>query len=173
MKLLVAVVLALVACSGAAVADSYHAVGNWHIRGSTSPFDDSVTVNMELYSLDRIRGRAGRNGKPRLYIRCQEGTTSAYITFASNFMSDVQDYGQVRYRLDQDGAVTKSMHASTDNMALGLWSDDTAIPFIEDMFGHEMMIVSATPYNASPQTMRFNVKKLEEAVQPLREACNW
>lgn len=170
---IVAAGFALAVCAQAVVADSYHAVGNWQIRSSTSPFDDSKTVTMELYSLDEIPDRIGRSGKPKLYLRCKENTTNAFITFAGNFMADIQGYGRVRYRLDSDAAVTKRMQVSTDNEALGLWSGGTAIPFIKDMFGHETMILSATPYNQSAYTMSFDVKKLEEAIKPLREACHW
>ncbi|WIX34703.1 type VI secretion system-associated protein TagO [Salinicola sp. JS01] len=148
-------------------------VSQWSVNESTSEFDDSKTVSVVLYSSDSIAKRFGGRDSATLALWCTENTTKAYFTFAGNFMADIQGYGRVRYRIDDEAAVTKSMDVSTDNESLGLWYGGSSIPFIKSMFGHDSMVVRVTPFNQSPITMKFPISGLEDAVKPLREACHW
>ena len=145
----------------------------WSVNTSTSPIDDSRTVVLMTDSTQPVRSRFGRPESATLIARCSENTTSMYLIFAGNHMTDIQSYGQVTTRVDDLKARTINMDSSTDNKALGLWRGGSSIPFLESMFGHDMLTVRATPFNESPITAQFPVTGLEEAIQPLRDACHW
>lgn len=145
----------------------------WQVSESVSPMDDSKTVNLHVESDEPIRGNFGGRETADIYIRCQEKTTSMYFVYAGNFLSSIQGYGEVTYRLDDHKPVTRSFEESTDNKALGLWNGGAAIPFIKGMLGKSVMTVRITPYNESPITTQFQVSGLEDAIKPLRAACGW
>ncbi|WP_217623013.1 type VI secretion system-associated protein TagO [Roseovarius sp. 217] len=146
--------------------------GQWTVTMEKSPIDDSENVYISLVSEDDITARFGSAGPMRIFIQCRENTTLFYVTFNDHFMSDHQ-HGKVTYRLDKNPAGDKNMKESTDHMALGLWSGGTSIPFIKQMFGHDKLLIRATPHSESPVTATFAISGVENAIEPLRENCNW
>lgn len=52
-------------------------------------------------------------------------------------------------------------------------SGGQTIPVIQEMFDAEQLTVRATPFNESTITVQFPIAGLQEAIEPLREACNW
>lgn len=145
----------------------------WIVKEEVSRIDDSKNVFLTVFSKDSIRARFGSPAPASLHIHCRENTTMLYIVMAGNFLSDIQDYGQVTYRIDTAPAGRTSMDVSTDNAALGLWSGRRSIPFIRSMFGGSNLLIRITPFNESTLTVDFPIQGLEEAIQPLRAACNW
>lgn len=145
----------------------------WRVSESTSEIDDSPRVILSVSSSDLIRDKFGRVGRGDLVLRCLENTTVLYVNFAGNFMSDHGSYGNVTYRIDDAEARTARMRESTNHESLGLWSGGASIPVIKRMFGHDTLIVRATPYNESPVTITFPISGLSEEIKPLREACHW
>ena len=144
----------------------------WIVSTSTSDLDDTKNVILRMESDTDIRGKYGNPGPMTIFLRCMENTTSIYFIFNDHFMSDHQ-YGRVTYRLDDKKAAKKNMKESTDNKALGLWQGGSAIPFIKRMFGHETILVQATPHSESAVKSTFFIAGLEQEIKPLREACNW
>jgi type VI secretion system protein VasI len=84
----------------------------------------------------------------------------------------VEGYGYVTLRLDSGTAFKKTMNESTDHHALGIWSPN-AVPFVKTLFGHDHLLVRATPYNGNALTSDFVIKGLDGAIKPLRSACKW
>jgi type VI secretion system protein VasI len=145
----------------------------WVPSITQSPLDDSTTVVLQRQSDDTVEVRFRDPFYPTLVIRCRENTTNVYISFGIIFMSDIQGYGTIDYRIDNLAPQKRNLRVSTNNTALGEWSGRGAIRWLEEMFGASTIFVRATPYNESPIEMRFNIKGLEQAVEPLREACSW
>lgn len=87
-------------------------------------------------------------------------------------MSSIQGKGRITYRLDTEQAKNRDFVESNNNMALGLWSGSSAIPFIKGMLGHEKLVIRATPFSDSTVTAQYDLSGLNEAIKPLREACN-
>ncbi|AMO78045.1 hypothetical protein PcP3B5_46530 [Pseudomonas citronellolis] len=148
-------------------------VSKWDVSESSSKMDDSKTVSLHLESNEPIQRRFGGSESADIYIRCQEKSTSMYFIYAGNFLSSIQGYGEVTYRVDDQKPVTREFEESTDNKALGLWNGGTAIPFIKRLFGKNLLTVRITPFNESPVTTQFQISGLEEAIKPLRAACGW
>ena len=147
--------------------------GDWSVEISESNFDDTAKAILSLTSTKTVRGRFGGTTSPKLYLRCEENTTSLFMFAGGHFLSDIQGYGRVDYRIDGKKAGQKNMKASTSNEALGLWSGGQAIPFIKEIMSGQTLLVRLTPYNESSLEFSFNINGLSEAVKPLRKACNW
>lgn len=146
--------------------------GDWLVRVETSQMDDSENVFLTLYSEEQTNCPY-KSGRHSIHMACRENETNMWIRFGECFMSSIQGKGRVTYRLDTEQAATRNFRESNNNMALGLWSGGTAIPFIKKMIGHDRMIIRATPFSDSTVTGEYNITGLVEAVQPLRDACNW
>ena len=147
--------------------------GKWVVTEDKSAFDDSRTVVLSLESEEPIRGQFGPPGPAVLHLRCMENTTVAYLWLNDLFLSDLQGYGVVDYRIDQRKASTMRTEGSTDNKALGLWAGNKSIPFIKEMLDGKSVAFRATPFNESPVEFAFDLTGLDVAVKPLREACAW
>lgn len=154
-------------------AESPTDTGRWQIKQDSSAFDDSRTVVLTLDSTEPIRGRFGGAGPASLILRCMENTTSVYLWLNGLYLTDIQGFGSVDYRIDDLKASSLRMGASTDNEALGLWNGGTAIPFAKELLEGERVVFRATPFNESPVEFSFEVSGLSAAILPLREACKW
>jgi len=149
------------------------ATGDWFVKQDRSAFDDTSTVVLSLQSTDTVRGQFGPPGPPAIYLRCMENTTVAYLWVNDLFLSDIQGFGTVDLRIDDQRADTVRMQGSTDNKSLGLWSGTSAIPFIKRLAEGQRVVFRVTPFNESPVEFGFTVAGLATAMEPLRKACGW
>ncbi|MGN7500167.1 type VI secretion system-associated protein TagO [Pseudomonas lactis] len=147
--------------------------GKWVVINEVSKIDDTKSVYLEVSSNEKIIKRSGGSDTATLTIRCRERKTALIITLAGEFLADVGGYGSVTYRIDNLKAKTQSFDASTNNASLGLWSGNESIPVIKSLFDHEVLVVRATPYNQSPETLTFPISELKSVIDPLRKACGW
>lgn len=147
--------------------------GAWIVRTDKSALDDSQSVFVSLDSTTILPGQYGGSGQPTLMLRCMENQTSAYLTMMDYFLSDIQGYGRVDYRVDERKAQHANMAVSTDNHAVGYWSGKAAIPFIKTLFDGKSAVFRLTPYNESPVEFSFELSGVETATMSLREACKW
>lgn len=148
-------------------------IGKWDVSETTSNFDDTRTVVLRLQADAEIRNKFGVVGFPTMIMRCKENTTSLYFIMAGEFLSDIQGFGQVEYRIDDRPAGQKDFKNSTDNQALGLWRGNAAIPFIKSILNGSKLRIRVTPFNGSPTEVTFSIDGAASAVVPLREACSW
>jgi len=147
--------------------------GRWIVTEDTSAFDDSRTVVLTIESNETIRGQFGGPGPATMFLRCKENRTVLYLWLNDLFLSDIQGFGVVDYRIDDQKAATARMESSTDNKALGLWDGGKSIPFLKKFMGGHRVVFRATPFNESPVEFSFDLTGLETAISPLREACSW
>lgn len=145
----------------------------WSVREEVSRVDDSRNVFLTVSSKEAVRSPFGRPASAELHIQCRENTTLLFVVLGGNFLSDIQGYGEVTYRIDTKPASRINMTVSTDNKALGLWSGGKSIPFIRSLFESSNLLIRITPYNQSAITVDFPTQGIEEAVKPLRSACKW
>lgn len=87
--------------------------------------------------------------------------------------SQYRSYGDVTYQLDDSEARVAHMTAGSDDRSLGLWTGNTAIPFIRELLGKSDLTVRMTPYSDDPVSAVFDLRGLEEAINPARKACGW
>lgn len=146
--------------------------GKWRVDIRKSPMDDSAMVVSSLTAEASFKAKFSEH-MPILMVRCMENKTSLILDFDGAFMSDIQGFGEVTFRTDKDKAVTRSLEASTDNNALGLWSGGAAIPAIKSLFGKTDLLIRFIPHSESPQTVSFKIENSEAATDPVRKACGW
>lgn len=147
--------------------------GSWKVTEDRSAFDDSRTVVLSIESDDTVRGQFGPPGPALMYLRCMENATAVYLWINDLFLSDIQGFGVVDYRIDDRQASQLRAEGSTDNKALGLWSGGKSIPFIKEMLDGKRIAFRVTPFNESPVEFSFDLAGLNQAIGPLREACLW
>jgi type VI secretion system protein VasI len=148
--------------------------GAWNVEVNTSAMTDTTDVFASLNSENsQICRSYGSSSYLTLWVRCLENTTAVIFSGDCHMASGFQGYGDVTYRLDDDKAVTKGFQESTDNLALGLWSGGSAIPFAKSILGKDRMIVRFTPFGMSPVEYTFDLKGSDAAIQQVREQCSW
>lgn len=147
--------------------------GKWIVSEDKSAFDDTRTVVLSVESNEVVRGQFGPPGPAMLYIRCMENTTVTYLWLNDLFLSDLEGFGAVDYRLDEREATSVRMTSSTDNKALGLWDGGSSIPFVKELIESSKIVLRATPFNESPVEFSFDLAGIQAAITPLREACVW
>jgi type VI secretion system protein VasI len=147
---------------------------NWSVEIEKSEFKDTTDVYMRTESLGSVQCNSYSGPETvTLLMRCKENTTSFFLSAGCHFASGHGGYGNVEYRIDDRPAGKKGFTESTNNKALGLWNGSKAIPFIKKLLGKERLLVRFTPYAQNPMTAEFNVSGIDEAIKPLRKACNW
>ena len=139
----------------------------WHVSTKISEIDDSTNVYMKVKSNERGRRR---NDFANLRIHCRENRTSLTIRLGGAWAK----FGStsVTYRIDRRPAGKMQMGRSSNNEYLGLWGGSTSIPFIKKLFGADKLLID-TPVINGHERFTFQISGLEEAIKPLREACNW
>ena len=147
--------------------------GKWRINKDKSQIDDSESVYLSLNSNALIPGQFGGSGPAMLWLRCLESTTAVLLQVNDLFLTDIEGYGSVTYRVDDRKAIKIRMVASTDNKSLGLWSGGSAIPFIKNLMKGEHVVFRVTPFNESPVEFEMDLSGITAAVDPLRKACKW
>jgi type VI secretion system protein VasI len=144
----------------------------WLYRTETSRVDDSTSIILLLSARDLARDRVGRTFRFELSIRCAEGTTAFAIDFDGLVVS-AQSAAEVTWRVDGRPPGVMAMQHSSDNRALGLWSTETAVPFIQTLFGGQTLVIQANPLSGTQMIAEFPIAGIEEAIAPLRQACGW
>lgn len=147
--------------------------GQWVVKEDKSTFDDTRTVVLSLKSNETVRGQFGPEGPAMIYLRCMENTTVLYLWINDLFLSDIQGFGVIDYRIDDRAAAKLRVESSTDNKALGLWGGGKSIPFIKELIWGKQVAFRTIPYNESPVEFSFDLTGLDVAIAPLREACAW
>lgn len=135
--------------------------------------DDSRNVVLSVNANQAVRDKFDREYVPMLLLRCAEGETAIFINFDGLFMADINMYGNVQMRVDDQRAFNVSMRESTNNESLGLWRGAGPVRVIRQLVGGEILTVRATPYSESPITTSFPIAGLGYDVTPLRQACRW
>ena len=147
----------------------------WRVTETHSPMDDSKGVLLTLDSDDVIQGPV-ETTRPSLQVRCQEGKTDVYVVtgMAASIEEDVDgspsDYHTVRMRLDDAAAETEPWLESTDHTALFVGMGQE---LARELSNANTYTFQFTPFDGSPQTMRFDVRGLDPHLHKLAEACGW
>jgi len=152
--------------------------GDWHVETSISKIDDSTNVTLSVEAIDASPGRFGQPIRPTLMILCAEKKTKLAIYFGGEFMTT--EWSGFTYRIDKQPAKTKGFSFLADDahkflMLGGILPslEDDPISFTKQLFGHERLLIRASPYDESAITAEFKISALAEAIKPLRQACHW
>jgi len=141
--------------------------GKWKIRSETSQIDDSRNVYLYLDAEDIVAGGYRGNARPRLYLRCMENQTEAYMDWDPFwFHSD----HWVTTRLDKSRAQELEWSGSTDHVAI---FHPQPIAFIRSLARADRLVVRAAPINEPNHEVVFDLRGLRYHLQTLQDSCHW
>lgn len=143
----------------------------WVITEEVSPIDDSKTVMLSLKSDSPIKSDFSQV-IPTLNIQCKERETDFYINF--NIFLSTHDIKPIT-RIDSDKAVNGvEWYISTDYKALFYPGSQKKInEFIKTLIDKKKFFIQVTPFSKGSVNTTFDLTGLDEAIKPVREACNW
>lgn len=139
------------------------ATGSWVVKDELNPIDDSRKVTLSLVA-ESGQSKWGR--QVVLIARCSSSRTEAFIAWNDYLGREAN----VLYRMGSEKAVTERWGLSTDSKAT--FARDP-IRLLTAMLGTSKFLAQVTPYNDSPVTAIFDTTGLDNAIVPLREACEW
>lgn len=145
--------------------------GKWKVNIDESKFDGSKKVFAILYANEKVSGNYSKE-LPMLIIRCTSNKTEMLF---SNF-AGVIDYNYrtgnstVGVKLGDGAPKSHQMEISEGLDAVFMRKP---IGFIKSMFQKDRLAVKIPMNDRIPNEAVFNIDGLEEAIKPLREACNW
>lgn len=145
----------------------------WRSNIDNSPMTDETRVILMTTSHERLPMTIGPGEYATLILRCAENVTSAFVHFGGAFMSDIQGFGTIDVRIDDQKMRTMNLDVSDNNEALGFFSGGDAIPFIKTLLEGQELRIRATPYNENSILLTFPIAGLEDELKPLRETCGW
>lgn len=144
----------------------------WQTHKSTSPIDDSTTVVIIQEAKATYTNRYGHPGRANLQILCERNTTALALVLPELYTSDIGGLGNVTFRADRDPAFSVQMIASNDRTSLMIPSG-LAIRSIKKIIGGETLFAQTLTVSEPAVEVTFDLAGLEDALQPVREACGW
>lgn len=140
----------------------------WEIETEINPMDDSKSIYITNKSLTTVQGSL-RTTTPTMIIRCMDNKTDLFVSYQQSIAFDI-DGVSGKVRLDNEQPKTFNFSRSRDFRAVFF---PKPVPFLKDAIGHEKMLVQVDLLSAVGQVAEFDIRGLEEALKPLREACHW
>lgn len=158
--------------SGRTATSATHGPGNWDLRSSINPLDDSTTTIALLFENAERKGFGEKRGS--LIIRCRSNETDVYISWGKYLGNDsgsiYEETKNITLRLDNQKATTTSWDVSTDNEATFA---PKAIPLAREIATASRMVAQTIPFGESPRTLEFDLTGAADAVKGVAETCNW
>jgi hypothetical protein len=133
--------------------------------------DDSPSVIFSLEAENAITGWL-KTTKPTLIARCLEHKTELYVVTDMSAKPELGNYQEytVNLRFDEEKPRSEMWSESTDNKALFA---GRAIPLMRRIAKAKTMRVRFTPFNASPQTITFDVRGFDAHLPLIAKTCGW
>jgi len=148
-------------------------IGPWMLERIVPAVGTQSIVMLSTPSFEQLPGLFGREEPAILTLACLGGETQMEFKFGNNFMSDVEDFGRLVYKVDDAPPVALDVVASEDRFALGVASSTVSRAIITRFFGSNRLSVGATSFTGRNMNASFAIDGLRDAVVPLREACDW
>ncbi len=114
-----------------------------------------------------ISGTSSEGAVISMVIRCRSNKTELYIRWQDYLGS----WAYVRTRVGDNDIGRRQWNLSTDGRTT--FYPRRAEDFIEDVIAAGRVEFEITPYVKSAVTAVFDTTELGEAIEPLREACEW
>lgn len=143
----------------------------WTGGESKSEMDDTKTVVFHLEAENEIQGWLAKE-RPTLIVRCQERKTETYVITNMAANPELGEFQRhtVQVRFDERAAASQMWRASTDDKALFA---PNSVPFAQNLAKAQRLRVRFTPFNASPQTIEFDVRGFDAHAPVLAKTCGW
>lgn len=150
--------------------DPSEASGKWEVASQVSPIDDGTNVYLSLEAEDTVEDLLEGTVRPRLWLQCEEGATSAFVDWGFPIGGGQK---QLTARLDREDAETAVLQISDDFRSIGGFRGPNVVDYVQRMLAATLFTVRTTSISNDPLTVTFDLRGLDEAIQPLRQSCNW
>lgn len=162
MRLLVAVVLGVIGFQA-------HA---WESHEALSPIDDAVIPSIHLAADAEYSTGLGKSGRAHLQLLCEQKRTVFAIVLPGLYMADSGGWGEATLRVDKKAARKQHFTAANDHGSLALIGAP-AISTAKSLLGGKSLFARVLPVNEASIDLRFEIAGIDEAIRPIRAACQW
>lgn len=143
-------------------------LGGWTAFERTSRVDDSRSVGVEKRQSVETDS-AGRAFAPSIQFECRAGTSYAFLHFDRVMACSGQT---IAWRAGTKAPRRTWMANSTDCKGFGV-AGSAAIALAREALDVFVLHVRATPHDAGPIELSFDVSRLRDAIGPVAAACRW
>lgn len=134
-------------------------------RGVPTDATNAVSFNSEQLIPARPSGR-----QPAVMsVACAGGALSVKFSFAGNTMSAIGNDAGITLQLDLQAARSRTLPTTDNNTALVINRD--AGSFLDSLAGATNLTVRVTPVSSRSLSVRFKLDGVDQAVAPVRAAC--
>lgn len=137
-------------------------------RSSVPPPDgDAVIIESERLIPAQPTGR-----KPaEMTIACDGGTLTVQFAFAGQSVSATGDIAPVTFQVDQNATAVRTLNASPENTAVGFWTTEESLAFLNSLAGGTNLKVRMTPVRQRSLTVDFRLTEHRDAIDAVRNTC--
>ena len=134
-------------------------------RGVPADAANAVSFNSEQLIPAKPSGR-----QPAVItVACAAGVLSVKFSFAGNTMSAIGSDAGITLQLDLQTTRSRTLPTADNNTALVINRDAEA--FLDSLAGATNLTVRVTPVSSRSLSVRFKLAGVDEAVAPVRAAC--
>jgi len=145
--------------------------GEWVVREAVSG-DGSKDVALAIFTTGLAGGASSGGLRVTLWLRCFDDKTLLYIDW--NAIVDIGGRSVVRVQTQIDNAAPVENHWArySNHNVTGLYGRRASVKLIQRLFGRTLLKAELIEQSAA-YSAQFNVTGLEQAIAPLRAACDW
>lgn len=146
--------------------------GLWTSGVEISQIEDTERAYAALQSEQLIPALPSGRGPVRMTIVCEAGEIVVQFSFAGQLMgTPTSNSGLLTIQFDRQPPRSQSLALTPDLKALRFFTSEQANAFIDTLQVTERLFIRAQPQAQRSVTVSFLVAGVEEALAPVREAC--
>lgn len=145
--------------------------GEWVLRDATAA-DGSRDVALAIFTTGQAGGELGGSLRVALWLRCSDERTLLYIDW--NAPVDTGGRAVVRMQTQVDGQDPEETHWArySNRNVTGMYTERASVQLIKQLFGGSTLVARLNEEH-SAFSASFNITGVEQAIAPVRQACDW
>jgi hypothetical protein len=148
------------------------AATKWEVTDEKSLIDDGTNIFASVGAEQEVQGWLGSN-KPYLTVRCKEGELEVFVNANTQLTTDWDvrrgQTAQVRYRVDDQEAVSVRVEPSSDGQAFFIPQPRA---LLNKLKASDRFVVEYTPFNAGTGTAVFTTRGADAIFMRLPSNCS-
>jgi hypothetical protein len=138
-------------------------------RTGESQQQEAASVRIES---ERLIPANPTGRKPaEMVVSCDAEGLSVQFHFAGQLVSITGDIAPVTFQVDQNATAVRTLTASPDNTAVGFWTTDDSVAFLNSLAGGTNLKVRMTPVRQRSLTVDFRLVEHSDAIAAVRDTC--
>lgn len=145
--------------------------GEWVLREANAS-DGSKDVALAIFTTGRAGGASGGTLRVTLWLRCSDNKTLLYVDWNATVDTGGRSVVRMQTQIDSEPAQETHWARYSNHNITGMYTDRASVDLIKRLFGRSMLEAKLNEKSAA-YSASFNVTGLEQAITPLRTACEW